>query len=309
VAESFRDRCAGITVGFKWLGITRRVKGQFRERFLEETEADASGVEIDSKILNPKNEHLCRLTSIKSQAVTYYRDNTLPYVEKGKRLCRKDRYLEIRDRLLAYRDEIKQAEAEMEANRDAVLEDARQFRKKLFNASEYPATFLGCFDISVEPVNLDPPSYLMELNPEEYERARKSLEEKCEKARLLYEEQLAQQGLGLVEKLLDRMRPAEDGRRKVFSSSLFDELTTFFTKYKELKATVAGIRSETDVDKLVEQAEQALANFDVDGIRSSQKVRDQVTAAFSTIADELEKTVAPARRVVHVDPVPEEAAA
>ena len=58
----------------------------------------------------------------------------------------------------------------------------------LFNASDYPATLIGLFDMSWEFPSVEPPAYLQRLSPELYRQECQRIETRFDEAVQLAEQ-------------------------------------------------------------------------------------------------------------------------
>ncbi len=293
--KAFKDLAVAARLSWQSISSKKQIRGTVGQEISEFLESDKRAVGSIKKLFDPKTEEIKKLESIKNETNKYWRDNTYEYMERGVRLTRKDNWMSVKEQMEAYRKQIKDAEKVLQENRDQILEKSKSFLgEKLFSLSDYPVTFEGSFDFELEPVNIEPPSYLMQLDPEAYDKAQKVLEQKLDSSLALFEEQIFTGLSGMLNHLVEKMKPGEDGKKKVFHESTFQNLWDLMKQYKELK-----VRDNEALDKLVDDAEKKLKGFDVGGIRASEAVRNQVVKEFEGLAKEAEKYVTqlPGRKV------------
>lgn len=296
--NSFKDLVSGLRCSWTWLGLEKTVEEEFLQEFKTNTASSSDATTTTKTIVNPRNEFYKNLTKLRSQISSYYRSNTLPYLEKGIRLCSRDRLLEITNQLEVYRKTLKEKEKEFEDNWNTIKEDCKTYLGKLFNPSNYPASFIDVFDVKVEAVNLEPPSYLMELAPEEYAKMQKILEERIEGSLKLHDQLLQESFVGLIENLSDKLKPNEDGSKKRIESSAVKKIQTFFEDYKQFRELSKELREDGKFDELVHKVNKTLEGFDVEGIRASQKLREILAKNFESINQELQSVVVTKKRKV-----------
>lgn len=301
-SRNFRERVTGVMLQFSpWMTTSRSVKGEVQQDLTSFLETDATVVSSTSKIFDTQHEIIQNLAALRSQATTHYRQRTLPYLMKGVRLVNRTRYAELLREMTdgpdSFRTRIKLAEADLQRRRDEVIEAARaKLGPRLFNPSVYPATFVGCFDLTFEPVNIEVPSYLMELDPQEYARRVQELDTRCSQSFALYDEQLGVKFVELIEHLSEQLKPGEDGNKKRFHSSAVTNVQDFFGAYASMKQSFQDMPWNQDVAAAVDRAVAVLAENDLDAVKASQSIRTRVDAAFTEIRQSLEKFVVTATR-------------
>jgi hypothetical protein len=69
----------------------------------------------------------------------------------------------------------------------------------------------------------------------------------------------------------------------VFRDSALTNLTEFFARFKSL-----NVRSNAELDHLVETAERVLAGAEPDAVRNSPGLRQQITTGLSAVAGALD---------------------
>jgi hypothetical protein len=96
----------------------------------------------------------------------------------------------------------------------------------------------------------------------------------------------------LVERLGDN---GADGERKVFRDTAVTNLTDFFQRFTSL-----NVRSNVDLDRLVETAQRTLSGVDPQAVRSNGALRQQVSTQLSAVQSVLEGMLVdqPRRRIL-----------
>src|ERR1700712_5390293 len=97
---------------------------------------------------------------------------SLPFPEPGVRLIRRDQVEDFVGLLEEYRVELLDAVANLDLHYGELKQAASERLGRLFNPGDYPGTLLGLFHFARDFPRLEPPSYLMELNPALYEAER-----------------------------------------------------------------------------------------------------------------------------------------
>jgi hypothetical protein len=179
----------------------------------------------------------------------------------------------------------------------------------------YPSSLRGLFAVEWDFPSVEPPEYLLRLNPHLYQQERDRITARFDDAVKLAEEGLCRkptvcprvavvpQGhsslscsksaasgrrlrggwLGflqspeeafvsefarLVSHLSERLTSDVDGERKIFRDSAITNLTEFFERFKRL-----NVRSNGDLDRLVETAQRTLSGVDPHIVRNSDSLR------------------------------------
>ena len=85
-----RQNFAACRLSFKWLGTSKTLNSQQKSQAAESFGADGDSISAGKKLINTKHDAYKALTSLKSQATRYWKQNSLPYPESGIRLIKQD---------------------------------------------------------------------------------------------------------------------------------------------------------------------------------------------------------------------------
>ena len=130
---------------------------------------------------------------------------------------------------------------------------------------------------------MEPPSYLMQLNPELYQQECDRVTARFEEAVHLAEQVFTEELAKLVEHLSDRLSGQSDGKPKIFRNSAIDNLTNFFERFRQL-----NISSSAQLDELVDRAQQIVQGVPPQTLRDNQVLRQTVAAELSEVRTVLE---------------------
>ena len=99
----------------------------------------------------------------------------------------------------------------------------------------------------------------------------------------------------LVAHLTERLTGADDGRPKVFRDSVVGNLQEFFERFRSL-----NVRSNEELDRLVETAQRALRGVGPQDLRDSQGLRQQIAARLGSLQSSLDALLVdrPQRRIL-----------
>jgi hypothetical protein len=125
-AQRLRRMAAAVRVHFTWWGTHRTLTSQQKEEVGATYSADARLLTAGKKLVDTKHEAFRKLTSLRSRVASYWRGLTLPYTEPGVRLIRHADIEAFVHTMEGHRDELVQAEADLNAVYDQVKRDAHR---------------------------------------------------------------------------------------------------------------------------------------------------------------------------------------
>ena len=88
----------------------------------------------------------------------------------------------------------------------------------------------------------------------------------------------------MVEHLTERLSGRQDGKPKVFRDTAVTNLTEFFDRFRSL-----NIRSNEQLDDLVENAQRVITGVDPQQLRNSQALREQVASQMTVVQSGLDQ--------------------
>jgi hypothetical protein len=291
-AQRLRRTAAAVRVHFTWWGVHRTLTAAQKEEVGDNYGADARLLSAGKKIIDVRHEAFRRLTSIRSRAVNYWRGLTLPYVESGVRLIRQSDIEAFAHTMEDFRAELAQAEADLNLVYEQIKADARQRLGRLYDAGDYPSEVRNLFALDFDFPSIEPPTYLMRLSPEIYAQEQERVARRFEEAVQLAEQAFTSELSRLVSHLSERLTAGSDGERKVFRDSAIANLVDFFGRFRDL-----NIRSNAQLDALVEQAQQIVSGVQPQTLRDSAGLRQHVATELAQVQAALDNMmVAPPRR-------------
>jgi hypothetical protein len=175
---------------------------------------------------------------------------TLPFPEAGIRLLPQNSLGMFASTMQTYRERLQEAARELAGQYKQIKSEAQRRLGTLFNASDYPSTLDGLFDMEWSVVPIEPPNYLMALHPDVYQQEQARVRERFESAVELAEQAFATELQRLTAHLAERLTGLHDGQPKVFRDSAVENLREFFERFRRL-----NIRSSPELDMLVEEAQ------------------------------------------------------
>jgi hypothetical protein len=167
----------------------------------------------------------------------------------------------------------------------------------LFAAEDYPPTLQGLFGIEWEFPTVEPPAYLLELNPALYEQEKRRIVARFDLAVQMAEEAFTGEFAKLVAHLTERI----SGEDKTFRDSAVDGLKSFFERFKSL-----NVHSSSQLDDLVAQAQKAVQGVSPQDLRDSDALRKQVATRLQSVSATLETLLVdqPRRKILRTATAP-----
>jgi hypothetical protein len=164
----------------------------------------------------------------------------------------------------------------------AALERLRELGH-LYNAADYPESLRGMFSVEADFPSVEPPPYLAQLNPQLYEEECRRVQSRFDEAVRLAEEAFTAELAALVSHLTERLSGSEDGKPRIFRDSAVENLTEFFSRFREL-----NIRSSEQLDGLVAQAQRVIRGVEPQDLRDNAGLRQHVATEMSRVQSVLD---------------------
>jgi hypothetical protein len=277
-ANRLRATMAAVKLSFTWLGVRKTLAPEQRTTAARAFHADRELLSASKLILDTKNPAYRAVAAVRSEASAYWRTVTLPFPEAGIRLLPQNSLGLFANTMAGYREKLQEAARELAAEYDQIKSEAQQRLGTLFNQADYPTTLDGLFDMEWSVVPIEPPQYLVALNPEVFQQEQARVRERFENAVELAEQAFATELQRLTAHLAERLTGLHDGNPKVFRDSAVENLRGFFERFRRL-----NIRSSPELDALVEQAQQTITGIEPQTLRDSNRLRQMVARDFEQI--------------------------
>jgi len=140
----------------------------------------------------------------------------------------------------------------------------------------------GLFDISWDYPSTTPPEYLRAVSPQLYEAECQRVQARFDEAVRLAETAFAEELSEVINHLAERLTGQDDGKPKVFRDSAVTNMLEFFDRFQRL-----NIRSNEQLDQLVDRARSIVRGVDAQSLRDQQNVRERVAQGLSRIESTL----------------------
>ena len=277
-AQRLRTTMAAVRLAFTWLGVRKTLGPEQRTTAARAFDADRELLSASKLILDTKNPAYRAVAAVRSEASGYWRTVTLPFPETGIRLLPQNSLGMFATTMQTYRERLQEATGELASRYDSMKSEAERRLGKLFNASDYPSTLDGLFDLEISYPTIEPPNYLMALHPDVYQAEQARVRERFESAVELAEQAFATELQRLTAHLAERLTGLHDGQPKVFRDSAVENLREFFERFRRL-----NIRSSPELDMLVEEAQQVITGIEPQQLRDSVRLRQMVARDFEQI--------------------------
>ena len=290
-SQWLRDTTAAVRVSFTWMGLRKTLSSDQKAQAAETFGAEGDFLSARKKLLDTKHAAYKEVTAIRGKVVAYWKSLTLPFPEPGIRLIRRHEVDGFNQQMLDYRAELEEAVGRLDAHYAEMKEAARQRLGKLFNPNDYPPSLVGLFTVEWDHPNVEPPSYLQQLNPAIYDQERTRVAARFEEA-----VQLAEQAfIGELGKLIEHLVERLSGENKIFRDSAISNLTEFFTRFQQL-----NVRSNEQLDTLVQRAQRLIQNIEPQALRDNQSLRQHVATQFSQVQSVIDGMLVdrPRRRII-----------
>jgi hypothetical protein len=293
-SERLRLTTAAVRVSFTWLGVRKTLTPEQKSRAAESFGAERDYLSARKKLLDTSHPAYKEVSAIRGRVNAYWRCVALPYPEPGVRLIRQDMIDAFNRQMLDLKTELEDAVARLEDHYAELKEAAQRRLGDLFNPTDYPPSLRGLFDLAWDFPNVQPPDYLLQLNPAIYEQEKARIANRFEEAVRLAEQAFTAEFAKLVSHLTERLS-SPDGERKIFRDSAVANLTDFFQRFRQL-----NIHSSEQLDALVQQAQNIVHGVRPQELRGDSSLRQHIATELAGVQAVLDGMLIdrPRRRII-----------
>ncbi|MBI3860745.1 MAG: hypothetical protein HY290_02495 [Planctomycetia bacterium] len=277
-ADYLRGITAAVRVAFTWFGTRKTLSPEQKAEAADTFGAEGNYLSAAKKLLDTKHPAFRAVTSVRHQILSYWKGNSLPYPEPGIRLIRQDDIGAFNMHMTTHKADLDEAISGLNIHYAELKATARDRLGRLYNASDYPASLTGLFDVTWDFPSVEPPSYLSRLSPELYQQESERVAARFDEAVRLAEEAFLAELDRLISHLTERLSGQEDGKPKVFRDSAIENLTEFFGRFRRL-----NIRSNEQLEQLVDQVQGAVRGIEPQSLRNDMPLRQRVVNQLSGI--------------------------
>ena len=288
-AHRLRTSTAAVRLSFTWFGVRKSLTTEQRALAAESFGAEGDCLPAAKRLLDTRHPAFKAVAAVKNRAIGYWRSLSLPYPEAGIRLVRQDQIEPFDEQMGWFQQELADAVAALDERYHELQTAARQRLGSLYDATDYPESLRGLFSMDWEFPSVEPPDYLMQLNPELYEQECQRVAARFDDAVQLAEQAFVDELSKLVSHLTERLTGQADGKPKVFRDSAIENLTGFFERFRQL-----NVRSNDQLDELVEQAQQVVQGVEPQQLRDNQTLRQHVATQLADVQSVLDGRAPPA---------------
>lgn len=285
-AQRLRTTMAAVRVMFTWFGTRKTLTPEQKEQAAESFGAEGEFLSAGKKLLDTRHEAFKAVTAVRGRVVKLWKSQSLPFPEAGIRLIRQDDVAGFDVQMTTCRAELHEAVERLDRHYAELVNAARRRLGSLFDSSDYPSSLLGLFGLAWEFPSVEPPNYLRELSPELFRQEQQRVMTRFDEAVRLAEEAFATELSRLVSHLAERLSGQEDGKPKIFRDTAIENFQEFFARFRTL-----NIRSNVELDELVDQARDVIRGVEPQELRDSQSMRQQVTSDMSRLQAGLDQWI------------------
>ena len=277
-SDRLRAAMAAARLSFNWLGVRKSLSSSQKDQAADSFGAEGKYLSAGKKLLDTSHPAFKAVTTVRSQAVAYWKGISLPFPEPGIRLIPQGSIDEFNERMSSFRDDLDEAVLELNEHYGELRQAARERLGDLFDSSDYPTTLVGMFAIEHDFPSVEPPPYLRQLSPELYQQECQRVQSRFDEAVQLAEQAFIEELARLVDHLSERLSGSADGKPKVFRDSAVTNMAEFFERFRSL-----NVRSNEQLDELVGNAQRVVSGVEPQDLRDSQALRQTLSTQMAAV--------------------------
>jgi hypothetical protein len=274
---------AAMRLSFTWFGVRKTLSADQKSEAAESFGAEGEFLSAGKKLFDTRHPRFKAVTGVRRRASSYFQGISLPYPEPAVRLIRQDDLEAIQAQMERFQEELYAAVTELDESFGELQAAARDKLGRLYSPADYPASLIGLFGMTWDFPSVEPPEYLRRLSPQLYQEECCRVAARFDEAVQLAEQMFLTELTELVAHLSERLSGGHDGKPKIFRDSAVVNFTEFFQRFHRL-----NIHSSSELDQLVQEAQQVIAGVQPRQLRDSSSLRRQLGSQLQQIHQSLD---------------------
>lgn len=298
MSEDFASKLQQETVGCRLhlssMGTRRALEREQVGTVAEQFRADEQRLSASKRLVDTKHAAWRAVKTVLSHAKVYWLARTVPYVEDGVRLLRREACVAFAQQVATFQTDLATAARELQAARGEMLAAAQAELGELYDPEDFPSDWASEFAIMHDFQELNPPAVLKQMSAEIYERECARVKAAFEQAVAVGEQAFANEMLEIVGRLRLRLEPDQEGKRKILHRTAIDGLHEFLERFRSL-----SIGSNEQLEQLTTRCRELTEGVTVEQLRDSGEQRAALVPALAEVEQTLAAMVEaqPSRRV------------
>ena len=277
------DTMCGVSIHMKqWRtnkGLTPEQRGTMADAF----GAMNQSVSGSKKLINTKNETYRNVGRVFSEAYAFWQYHSMPYPQHGMRLQRRDGISEFRQQFMHYQNRMTIAVDDLERELPSLMEEQRVSLGRLYSEADYPRSISGLYELSFDVSDINPPSYLAQMDPALFAEQMERAQERIQHSISLLENEFLKDMAEVVESLVKGLSKTEGGKRKSLRNTSVKKLNEFFQRVNELNVGSSG-----QINSLIDRARDAMAGRQLTDLKNDDSIRDDVKDQLEKLKTEVD---------------------
>lgn len=250
-------------------------------------EADKALLGLSKKLM--ASPHLVRINGVVAQTRQYLKETALPsFFKTGVFLVPMEMVTTIEAKLVAFRAEFETHVAAFLADYPGLIDQMAEPLGVLYNPTDYPSvgTVAGSFGFEWRYVSYSVPGRLQAISAVMFEQEAAKAQAKLAMAASEVQDALRVGLKDLVDGLVEKLQPTEDGKKRRLHATSVEKLQTFLSTFD-----LRNVTDDAELTALVARARAVMAGKDVAQLREDESLRSTVLAAFETLQADIEPLV------------------
>lgn len=272
--EAVRETLTGASLQIHWWSPLKGLENDEKETAAASLEASREFLLGRKKILDDSHPRWKAVVNVRTRLRQYWDFATMPYCMQGVRMVLRAKKSEIFAKIEEFQAELSEASRQLDEVRYELIDTARRQLGRMFRAEYYPDTFQGKFTLEARERSIEPPSYLMHTNAEEYRRELERSLSDIQQGLAKFEQDCWRQLAGLAEKLHLAMTGRLQGSSLENFAGLFDRVA--FMNFEGSEAFKQALGKAQDI----------LEDVSVDDLRKSSGLKGRIKADIESLVEE-----------------------
>lgn len=168
------------------------------------------------------------------------------------------------------------------------VKEARARLRELFSESDYRSSMQirGDFNLSWQFTSFNTPASLQQISKELFEQEKQKAEATWRDAATSIEQMLLSNLSEMVNHLVEKLTPGEDGKKKVFRNSMVSNMQEFLANLN-----MRNVTDNAQLKALSDQAKKLIVGVEAQQLRDEEGLRDSIRNGFDKIKSKLDDLV------------------